>query len=90
MQHQVYDTLYTGVCFSYSKSKRSIMDDDEVPQLSSHTLAALQEFYTEQSQQQQKLIDTQEGQVKDVELQRRRCLKIGQSETRIACGGHVC
>ena len=23
-------------------------------------------------------------------LQRRRCLKIGQSETRIACGGHVC
>jgi hypothetical protein len=20
----------------------------------------------------------------------RRCLKIGQSETRIACGGHVC
>ena len=68
MQHQVYDTLYTGVCFSYSKSKRSIMDDDEVPQLSSHTLAALQEFYTEQSQQQQKLIDTQEGQVKDVEL----------------------
>ena len=35
------------------------MDDDEVPQLSTHTLAALQEFYTEQSQQQQKLIDTQ-------------------------------
>ena len=24
------------------------------------------------------------------QLQRRRILKIGQSETRIACGGHVC
>jgi hypothetical protein len=24
------------------------------------------------------------------QLQRRRFLKIGQSETRIACGGHVC
>jgi hypothetical protein len=23
-------------------------------------------------------------------FQRRRLLKIGQSETRIACGGHVC
>jgi hypothetical protein len=23
-------------------------------------------------------------------FQRRRILKIGQSETRIACGGHVC
>jgi hypothetical protein len=23
-------------------------------------------------------------------FQRRRCLKIGQSETRIACGGHIC
>jgi hypothetical protein len=24
------------------------------------------------------------------QFQRRRFLKIGQSETRIACGGHVC
>jgi hypothetical protein len=24
------------------------------------------------------------------QFQRRRILKIGQSETRIACGGHVC
>jgi hypothetical protein len=26
----------------------------------------------------------------DQQFQRRRFLKIGQSETRIACGGHVC
>jgi hypothetical protein len=26
----------------------------------------------------------------DKQFQRRRLLKIGQSETRIACGGHVC
>jgi hypothetical protein len=24
------------------------------------------------------------------QFQRRRMLKIGQSETRVACGGHVC
>jgi hypothetical protein len=26
----------------------------------------------------------------DQQFQRRRFLKIGQSETRISCGGHVC
>jgi hypothetical protein len=26
----------------------------------------------------------------DIRFQRRRFSKIGQSETRIACGGHVC